>query len=120
MFLGNGIQNRPLNRFFTDRECRLIVDTGTSGIGIPYRYYQEILDLLTAGKSCVGVTCVGVREVRDRSSIDFFSNCPYNYMLFSLKSDFPVIIFELDPGREFPLLPSDYLLCSGNTVLTKK
>lgn len=70
-------------------ECRLIVDTGTSGIGIPFRYYQEILDVLTVGKSCVGVTCVGVRE-----------------------SDFPVIIFELDPGREFPLLPSDYLLCS--------
>lgn len=42
--------------------CRLIVDTGTSGIGIPYRYYEKAIAVLTEGKSCVGVTCVGVRE----------------------------------------------------------
>ena len=69
--------------------CRLIVDTGTSGIGVPYRYYEKAIKILTEGKSCVGVTCVGVRE-----------------------ADFPILIFTLDSSKSFPLLPSDYLLCS--------
>ena len=70
-------------------DCKLIVDTGTSGIGIPYRYYGRVMKVLTEGKSCVGVTCVGVRE-----------------------ADFPVLMFTLDSSKSFPMLPSDYLLCS--------
>ena len=47
------------------------------------------MKVLTEGKSCVGVTCVGVRE-----------------------ADFPVLMFTLDSSKSFPMLPSDYLLCS--------
>jgi hypothetical protein len=46
--------------------------------------------LLTAGKDCVGVNCAGVKE-----------------------SDFPVLLIKLEPDNVFPLLPADYVMCTG-------
>ena len=39
---------------------------------------------------CKDVSCVNVKEV-----------------------DFPIILISLDPDSTFPLLPSDYVECSG-------
>lgn len=70
--------------------CLAIVDSGTSGLGIPTEYYQTILDVITNGMKCKGLLCSSVKE-----------------------SEFPVLLISLDPDSTFPLLPSDYLECSG-------
>ena len=70
--------------------CLAIVDSGTSGIGIPTEYYETILSLVTNNMKCKDVSCVNVKEV-----------------------DFPIILISLDPDSTFPLLPSDYVECSG-------
>ena len=75
---------------FTFRSaCLAIVDSGTSGLGIPVEYYKSILKVVTAGMDCIDTSCVNVRI-----------------------SDFPVLLISLDPDSTFPLLPSDYVECS--------
>lgn len=69
--------------------CLAIVDSGTSGIGIPDEYYDTILSMVTQNVECVELSCIGVTE-----------------------ADFPVILFTLSPDNVFPLLPSDYVECS--------
>ena len=69
--------------------CLAIVDSGTSGLGIPMEYYQSVLTTVTYGMRCKELSCIGVKE-----------------------SDFPVLLVSLDPDSTFPLLPSDYVECS--------
>lgn len=35
-----------------DGSCLAMVDTGTSGIGVPAQFYDDIMDMLKKGKSC--------------------------------------------------------------------
>ena len=73
-------------------DCRIVVDTGSSGIGVPRMYYEDLLAILTEDKSCVGVICENVQI-----------------------SDFPSLEVELmESGSSFPLKSSDYVICSGN------
>ena len=67
-----------------------IIDSGTSGIAIPSEYYDSILALVTVGKDCQDLSCVGVKE-----------------------EDFPVLLISLAPDNVFPMLPTDYTECSG-------
>lgn len=69
--------------------CLAIVDSGTSGIGIPTSYYNSILSMVTAGMDCIDLTCVGVSE-----------------------DDFPTLLITLDPDNTFPLMPTDYVECT--------
>ena len=81
---------------FIRSTCLAIVDSGTSGLGIPTEYYETVLNVVTNGLKCKGLFCSNVKE-----------------------SEFPVLLISLDPDSTFPLLPSDYLDCSGKTK-TKK
>ena len=74
--------------------CFAIVDSGTSGIGIPLAYYDAVLSVITSGKDCVDINCVDVDE-----------------------TDFPMLLISLAPDNVFPLLPADYLLCTGRNSL---
>jgi cathepsin D len=76
------------------RSCYAIVDSGTSGIGVPADYYDAVLYALTEGKDCIGLICTGVTT-----------------------ADFPIISFTLAPDNVFPLYPDDYLQCSGTKQL---
>lgn len=73
----------------SEPSCFAIVDSGTSGIGIPIVYYDAVLSIVTNGKDCVSINCVGVKE-----------------------SDFPILLISLAPDNVYPLLPADYLLCT--------
>jgi len=66
-----------------------IVDSGTSGIAVPTDYYSTVVSIVTKGKNCKELTCVGVTQ-----------------------DDFPVLLISLAPDNTFPLLPSDYVECS--------
>jgi hypothetical protein len=83
-----------INTSFIDPSdtCLAIVDSGTSGLGIPTEYYQTIVNTLTSGKECKDLSCIGVKE-----------------------ADFPVILISLEPDNIFPLMPADYIECSGMT-----
>ena len=74
----------------TYESCLAIVDSGTSGIAIPTDYYNSVVSVLTKGKNCKDLTCVGVDQ-----------------------DDFPVLLVSLAPDNTFPLLPSDYIECSA-------
>ena len=75
-----------------DYDCRIIVDTGSSGIGVPRMFYDDILAILTQGKSCAGVICENAQL-----------------------SDFPSLEVELMHSNSvFPLKSSDYVICTGN------
>lgn len=76
---------------FGRSSCLAIIDSGTSGIAIPSEYYDNVVNLVTSGKDCVDLSCVGV-------SVD----------------DFPVLLVSMEPNNVFPLLPSDYTECSGD------
>jgi hypothetical protein len=80
----------PALSLCTYESCLAIVDSGTSGIAIPTEYYEAVLAVLTEGKNCQDVTCVGVKQ-----------------------DDFPVLLVSLSPDNTFPLLPSDYVECSS-------
>ena len=67
-----------------------MVDSGTSGIGIPPQLYDRVLRAVTRGHDCKDVVCVA-------RPID----------------SFPVLLFTLAPDNVFPLLPSDYIDCTG-------
>ena len=56
--------DRSLDFRVCDRmsDCRIIVDTGSSGIGVPGMYYSQVLSALTSNKNCDGATCYNVRE----------------------------------------------------------
>jgi len=69
--------------------CFVIVDTGTSGIGIPEPFHDEIVQIITRGLECRGITC-------------------FNAQI----SDFPDFTFYLMPDVELPLRASDYVTCS--------
>jgi len=69
--------------------CFAIVDTGTTGIGIPELFYYDVVDLITEGKDCKGVTC-------------------FNAQI----TDFPDFTFCLSPDLVLPLRAEDYVTCS--------
>jgi len=69
--------------------CYAIVDTGTSGIAIPELYYYEVVNYITEGLHCRGITCYNVQV-----------------------TDFPDLTFFLAPDNELPLRASDYVTCS--------
>jgi len=69
--------------------CFAIVDTGTSGIGIPEQYYFDVVEQITGNFHCQGITCFGV-EVKD----------------------FPDLVFNLWPDLVLPLRAEDYVTCS--------
>mmetsp|Transcript_48670 Transcript_48670/g.71116 ORF Transcript_48670/g.71116 Transcript_48670/m.71116 type:complete len:556 (+) Transcript_48670:50-1717(+) len=69
--------------------CYAIVDTGTSGIAIPELYYYEVVNYITEGLHCRGITCYNVQV-----------------------SDFPDLTFYLAPDNELPLRAADYVTCS--------
>jgi hypothetical protein len=69
--------------------CLAIVDSGTSGLGIPTEYYDSVLTTVTKGMKCKELSCINVKE-----------------------DDFPILLISLDPDSTFPLLPSDYVYCS--------
>jgi cathepsin D len=76
--------------------CPAIVDTGTSGIGVPDAAYGDIMQVVTYNKQCDQYVCDGV-------SYD----------------DFPIIAIQLSHDQTFPLLPSDYLLCQGSECMIR-
>lgn len=69
--------------------CKAIVDTGTSELGIPSPYYQQVMALVTAGLNCKDTTCYS-------ASLD----------------DFPDLRFGLYPDNVLPLRAEDYVSCS--------
>lgn len=70
------------------------MDSGTSGIGIPTEYFETIVEQVQKGKMCQGLICINVKE-----------------------SDYPVILISLKPDNIFPLLPADYVECSGELLI---
>jgi hypothetical protein len=68
--------------------CQAIVDSGTSGLGVPTQDYNDLLAILMGDKSCGEAECYDT---------DY--------------SHYPTLIFKLEPGHYFTILPSDYLLC---------
>lgn len=75
---------------FGSTNCLAIVDSGTSGIAVPVDYYDSLLLYVTLGLDCKGLQCAGVTA-----------------------SSFPVLYISLAPDNVFPLLPSDYVECTG-------
>ena len=75
---------------YDSTSCLAIIDSGTSGIGIPGDEYDSIVSVITNGMSCEDLLC---------------SDVSYD--------DFPVIMISLQPDNKFPLLPTDYLDCDG-------
>eukprot|EP01036_Dinobryon_divergens_P024648 gene24648-33120_t len=74
--------------------CIAVVDSGTSGIGIPAAYYDTVIDYVTRGvPSCEDTVCPNT--VLDR---------------------FPVLFVSLAPDNVFPLLPSDYVECTASNL----
>jgi len=77
--------------------CYAIVDTGTSGIGIPEHFYSEVVDFITKGLDCQGYVC-------------------YSAQL----ADFPNLVFQLEPDLVLPVRAADYVTCaSQNTCVFK-
>jgi len=74
-----------------------IVDTGTSGIGIPEEFYSDVVGFITEGMDCQGYICYSAQV-----------------------TDFPDLVFELEPDLVLPLRASDYVTCtSWNSCIVK-
>ena len=73
--------------------CVAIVDTGTTGLGIPSKMFKEVFAVITRGKVCDFnlILCL-------RSSVD----------------EFPVIMLTFYPDLKLPLLPTDYVMCDDD------
>jgi len=76
--------------YLSSQGCYAIVDTGTSGIGIPQQFYSEIVEFLTKGMNCQGNIC-------------------YSTQL----ADFPDLVFQLASDLVLPLRASDYVTCTS-------
>jgi len=72
-------------------DCYAIIDSGTSGIAIPKKYFGTVLDAVLQGNHCDRDALIC-----SRTSID----------------KFPVIVFSLAPDNSFPLRPEDYIVCT--------
>lgn len=79
------------NVVFYRTKCLAIVDTGTSGIGIPTEYYSSVVESISGNMECKELTCINVAI-----------------------SDFPVVLISIAPDNVFPLLASDYVECYSN------
>lgn len=79
--------------------CYAIVDSGTSGIAIPTKYFDSV------------VTEV-MRGVKHCSTSDLICSK-------AKASDFPVIAISVAPDNVLPLLPSDYTLCTQHVCLLR-
>jgi len=69
-------------------KCNTIVDSGTSGIAVPDAIFEDILLAIQGDNDCIDGECFDT---------DF--------------DKYPTLLFKLDPGTSFTMLPSDYLLC---------
>jgi len=69
--------------------CFAIVDTGTSGIGIPSQYFTVVLNIITENLDCEGIVCSNAKV-----------------------EDFPDFKFNLAPDVTLPLRADDYVICS--------
>lgn len=69
--------------------CTAIADTGTSGLGVPDEYYDDIVKALQGDNFCSDTTC-------------FTSD----------SKSYPTILIKLG-STQYKMLPSDYLLCDG-------
>jgi len=69
--------------------CFAIVDTGTSGIGIPEPYFSTVVAIITANLDCDGIVCVNAQV-----------------------EDFPDFTFHMSPDVILPLRAEDYVICS--------
>jgi hypothetical protein len=68
-----------------------MVDSGTSGIGVPPSIYNKFIKSITDQlKTCKDLTCVGKSP-----------------------SQYPILLFTLAPDNVLPILPNDYLQCTG-------
>jgi len=77
--------------------CFAIVDTGTSGLGIPEQFYSEVISFATKGLNCDGHACHNAKV-----------------------ENFPDMVFHLAPDLVLPLRAADYVSCgSGETCLLK-
>jgi len=73
-----------------DEKCHSIVDSGTSGIGIPSAYFKSFLAPIIEGKVCDLNLLVCLRTSIDK---------------------FPVLMITIAPGIKLPILPTDYVMC---------
>jgi len=71
-------------------KCHAIVDSGTSGFGIPSAYFSKILGPIIEGKVCDLNLLVCLRTSADK---------------------FPVLMITIAPGIKLPILPTDYVMC---------
>ena len=69
--------------------CYSIVDSGTSGLGLPDDVYDDFVAAVTRGLNCKDVTCY-----------------------YASEDDFPDLSFSLEPDNVFPLRARDYVSCS--------
>ena len=69
--------------------CYAIVDSGTSGLGLPDDVYDDFVAAVTRGLNCKDVTCY-----------------------YASEDDFPDLSFSLEPDNVFPLRARDYVSCS--------
>jgi len=73
-----------------EEKCHAIVDSGTSGIGIPSAFFSTFLGPIIEGKVCDLNLLVCLRTSADK---------------------FPVLMITVAPGIKLPLLPTDYVMC---------
>lgn len=71
-----------------ENTCNTIVDSGTSGIAVPDAIFEDILLAIQGDNDCIDGECFDT---------DF--------------DKYPTLLFKLDPGTTYTILPSDYLLC---------
>lgn len=69
--------------------CYAIIDSGTSGLGVPDSAYDDFVASITRGLNCKDVTCY-----------------------YASENDFPDLSFSLAPDNVFPLRARDYVSCS--------
>jgi len=70
--------------------CFAIIDTGSSGIGVPELFFYDIVNAVTKDLDCNGLTC-------------------FNTQI----TDFPELYFIVEPDLVLPLRPNDYVGCSS-------
>ena len=79
------------------RSCVAIVDSGTTFISVAANKYEEVMRLLTKGKSCTAGASAALSYSCEAAQY----------------SDFPTLSFSFGSGTAFELVPKDYVSCTG-------